>query len=348
MNLLKDQRELEPKSTDDIFEDSASLDNVFNDSDDEMFDDVPQQETEPIVEPVAEVEEPETNVGQGIVESESVEPEPVEPEAAPLEEVGFDSYGGSSEKKKSSLVKPLSIFAALIGIVVIAFAVIRPILNRSTLEDPVADSTETTQQEQVDQSQPQEQAPERLTQQQPAGAVKGVRVIGNMMSTLLGSIPSSSRLSTLFMDDGSFSIEVSGPRSDLEKYQNDLKRDLSSAKISHGAISGGKTLISGTFPMAANSSSASGVGKDKVLSDLTSLSGSTGVRVVEKSAKDLGAGGSAKSEIFLKVSGSVDQCQNVLKGFADKNWNVQISKVLLLPMNQQRANLVLRFLLLSN
>ena len=314
MNLLKDQRELEPQNIEDVFEDSASLDNVFSEPEDEQLEFVPQPKVEP-----------------------------VESGPRPVEEESFDGYGRGFDKKKRSLKIPLGIAAIFIVLVVVLVSFFRPKSGTPPTQDQLANNAEITQQDKSEQSQSEEQTPEQLNRQ-PVGTVKSAQVIGNIMSTLLSAIPSSSRLSTLFMDDGSFSIEVSGSQADLQKYQSDLKSSLASAKISHGAISGGKTLISGTFPLAENSTSGGSVQKDDVLAQLTSLAGSAGVQVLEKSTKDLRSGGSTKSEIFLKVSGSVDQCQNVLKDFADKNWNVQISKVLLLPMNQQKANLVLRFL----
>jgi hypothetical protein len=263
------------------------------------------------------------------------------------------SYAGSRPKKsktKSSKSPILLFIAAALVIVVVGYI---GFFKKSgdKLSDAIQTDNNPTQQ-----SSPSETIePPTLEQNQGQPTIvprtdKSAELLGNIMSTIVESIPGSSKLLTLFLDEGSFSIELAGQSSDLSKFQNGLKAGLpADAKVSGGSISGGKTLVSGSFPRGKGRSGNTLVEKEQALEQLSLICKSVGAQVLEKSAgQNVVTGNSSRAMIHFKVSGSVEQCQNVLAEFAQKDWNIQISKVILLPLNQQRANLVLRFLLANS
>ena len=310
MNLLKDQREneLQPGSVEEkIFQETPELDTILSDREG------PQNKST-----FSKIDEPLT------------------------------SYVGTRKGKKPRISIPVIAVAALLVAVVAYFGIFRNPGNGPSDTD-IADRSTTEQSSTLD---TQQSPPIKDGEDQTAATSstdKSVTLLGNIMSTIVGSLPSSSKLLTLFLDDGSFSIEVAGQSADLTKFQNDLKAGLpATAKVSSGSVTGGKTLVSGSFPRAEAKTGGSPIQKDQVLSQMTTISNSVGAQVLEKSAAgNVISGNVSKAMIHFKVSGTVNQCQNVLSEFSKKDWNVQISKVILLPLNQQRANLVLRFSLIN-
>lgn len=273
------------------------------------------------------------------------EPVPVIDETPPPEPEPFVPYKGKASKRNSGLTAAVLAFAILLlaAVVYFGYGAYRSLTGK---EPQLAEETAPPTQLETEQPvQQQEQPPQRPAQQQT-----GVAAIGNIMGTILGAIPSGSRLSTLFLDDASFSVEITGNATALRSFQNDLKSGLPpETRLSNGSVTGGKTLVSGTFPRVGGAAAGQVVSKEQIARELNALCSQIGARVLESNVgSDVVSGGKRKAMLHFKIDGSTEQCRQVLEGFSQKNWNVEISKVILLPLTPQRANLVLRFLVIGD
>ncbi|NIA29284.1 MAG: hypothetical protein GWP06_05125 [Actinobacteria bacterium] len=174
--------------------------------------------------------------------------------------------------------------------------------------------------------------------------------LGDIMYDITHAMPPGTRLNSMFLDDGVFSVEIEGSKQKLEKYQTDLKAQLpaSVSLNSSRAISAGKALISGTFPVVGAKGSTAASGRPAIQKALREMASKAGVKVLDLSiGRSLVLRETKKMPVYIKLSGNFLQFQNFYNNLIQKDWNMQVSKMIIMPAAGGRANLVLRFFLIN-
>lgn len=175
-------------------------------------------------------------------------------------------------------------------------------------------------------------------------------VLGDVMSAITNAMPPGTRLNSLFLDDGVFSVEIEGSNQNLEKFKANLKAQLpaSATLNSSRAISAGKVLVSGTFPVAGVCGANAAPPNPVVRKNLREIASKTGAKVLDLSiGRSLVLRGSKKAPVFVKLSGNYSQIQSFYNDLIQKDWNMQVSKIIIMPAAGGRANLVLRIFLVN-
>ncbi len=192
------------------------------------------------------------------------------------------------------------------------------------------------------------------TEEQPATTKPGtsdqLAGLGNVMSAITHAIPQGTRLNSLFLDDGVFSVEIEGSKQDLEKYQTELKAQLpgSATLNSSRSVSAGKALVSGTFPLVGATGTITAPTRQVVQKNLREMASKAGARILELSiGRSLVLRGTKKSPVYVKLSGDYSQFQSFYNDLIQNDWKMQVSKILIMSAAAGRANLVLRFFLIN-
>ncbi len=273
------------------------------------------------------------------------------PLTSPVMEDDTPSY--ERIKKRSGLP------AAIIGIVLLAvivlayFGIFRK-GNQSAPSGSLAEKAVTDSSALVHNADSSTAEQGQKTEEQPAtttiGSSEQLAGLGNVMSSITHAMPQGTRLNSLFLDDGVFSVEIEGSKQNLKKYQTNLKTQLpaSATLNSNRAISAGKALVSGTFPVVGATGANAAPARPVVLKNLREMAGKAGARVLDLSiGRSLVLRGTRKSPVFIKLSGDYSQFQSFYNDLIQKDWNMQFSKIIIVPAAGGRANLVLRFFLIN-
>jgi len=277
------------------------------------------------------------------------------PSNAPLTSPAVDDEIPSYERRKKRSGLP----AAVIGIVFLAAIVIvyfgffrkgkETPATGSIAEKVVADSSAVAHK--VDSSTTEHgQAKQGQAVSTSTATENSLAGLGDVMSGITHAMPPGTRLNSLFLDDGIFSVEIEGSKQDLEKYRTDLKAQLpaSVSLNSSRAISAGKVLISGTFPIVGAAGSIVPPTGPVVQKTLREMASKAGAKVLSLSiGRSLVLRETKRSPVFIKLSGNYSQFKSFYTSLIQKDWNMQVSKIIIMPAVGGRANLVLRFFLIN-
>ncbi|HNR68513.1 MAG TPA: hypothetical protein PKN04_08435 [bacterium] len=168
-----------------------------------------------------------------------------------------------------------------------------------------------------------------------------------LMSWFSEALPKDMRLTTLIMDETSFSAEISAAdRQALDAFYQRLQ-DRFPGKVTFSpttGTSGTRTLLSGLYdspvaPVSASASTAQGI-----LANLQSHASTTGVQIIDSGADSPRQRADQKTvtPLFVKVRGTNNGCLNFIRRIAQENGAVRVSKVILLSNTDQQSDLVLR------
>ncbi|MBD3378283.1 type 4a pilus biogenesis protein PilO [candidate division KSB1 bacterium] len=306
-------------------------------------------------------------------ESPIVDEMPSEPaaptfdETTPFEPVAAGHDIPSFEKRRKGSMAPLIvIFVLIVSIAAIAyFGFLRS--GDGPADTPIAEQTEPEQTEQealqpsnitessedaqTGQSQPQ-------TQQQPTGqeqrpsqvsAISGesdlARAAIQIRSAFAG-LSSNIKLATLIVDENSFSVEVTASsRNTLEAYYTSLKERLSgqlSMAPSPGTGAEARALITGMNKDSDDLASlVSSLSPQDLLSQLSEQARQAGLRVLESTQRSpIRQAGFVRTPVFIKLAGSRSQCEAFISQIATMGLGVRLSKIIYLTQNTDSANLV--------
>jgi len=288
---------------------------------------------------------------------------------------GGGEYDKDHKKGKSFLVSFLLIFAFL-GIIGAAvyygYFYEKPPKPAIVLENPPAETTIDTV---ATQQTPVVQTPVAQTENlEPASDTSKTAAISEPprevamgtttsvlmacaknLNVILESRPADVKIATLIMDETSFSAEViSDSRANAEAYHGRLKdqlRGIVSLSPSSGVSGQAHTLISGSLAMGGADQavgSLTQVTGATLRSKLSELSGQAGTKLAELGIGDrMRAEGVAKVPVFIRVTGSQEQCQEYLNQIAKAGYNFRVAKIIMMASNPQAASLVLRLELLQ-
>ncbi len=170
------------------------------------------------------------------------------------------------------------------------------------------------------------------------------RIIG----VLVNSLSPELKLSTLYLDENTFSAQMrTNSQADLEKLYSKFNGLPDNIKIdSTPTITNSQALISGTFTVPQSPVSETPVktfNRGTFESELTELLLKNNTRKIEFS---LGPNQSWKDKTralaFVKIEGSISNCQKFTGDFLSGGWDLNVSKIILIPSNEQSAVMVLR------
>ncbi|MBN1542422.1 hypothetical protein JW992_09775 [candidate division KSB1 bacterium] len=194
------------------------------------------------------------------------------------------------------------------------------------------------------------------TTDRPAEAVRPVKPSVGAESGALGrtarivdmvfsALHEDVRLSTLIMDEHSFSVEIAAKtRATLEAFYSKLN-DSFSGTLSFSPSNTGieaRALITGLFAEPAAGADVS-MSADQVLQNLRRHAASTNVQVIEAS---LGTtrrdAGRTITPLFFKIRGTRESCRTYLDQIVQENGRLRVAKIILMSTTGQQADLVLR------
>ena len=178
-------------------------------------------------------------------------------------------------------------------------------------------------------------APVLIEASMPEGAsplARGAAIMGG----ILAAKPAGLQVTTLILDQNSFSVEVSAEgRNAIESFVAALKSSVPgglTASPSSGYYSGTRALVRGSFP-ALNPATATSVdaqGMLQVKQDLNTLAQAAGLKVIEISQlKPIVHEGQRRSLLFVKVSGSEGQFAQYCLNLASRLPQMRLDKIIL-------------------
>jgi hypothetical protein len=177
-------------------------------------------------------------------------------------------------------------------------------------------------------------------------ALKGLNVLAATLSLFTNSLPPDITIGTLYMDESTFTVDITSSENVGSFYSMLTGKCPSSVTFSplHPAGVNERTLITGTINLTdqdfiQRTASSNG----NIENDIQSISTDVGVQIINLNIGQSRSFDNFKStEIFIKVDGSFLQCQAFFEGIAQKRWNLRVSKILFIPTTGHNANLVLR------
>ena len=170
-----------------------------------------------------------------------------------------------------------------------------------------------------------------------------VDIAPGIISVIHSVLSSTVKVNTIFFDEGSFSAELIASN---ETEAASVYRTMGAAlgdKItltSNEPRSGRSALIAGTFATAArgNATDISSIELEEKLRDMADEAGARVASVtISKSGQD--------QTVFLKLEGSIGNCQQFLQLLRQQNLAITVSKLLLFPAISGEYTFILRFYL---
>jgi len=171
------------------------------------------------------------------------------------------------------------------------------------------------------------------------------RIIGEIVNNLGPAL----KLTTLYMDENAFSAQITtNSQTDLEQLYSKLDNNLpDNVKFdSTPTISNSQAFISGTYTVPQRSEAgkpSKTFNRATLETELSELVSKTNTR---KNEFSLGPNqvwnDKIRALIFVKIEGSIANCQQFVNDFLHSGWDLHVSKIILMPSNDQRAVLVLR------
>jgi len=212
----------------------------------------------------------------------------------------------------------------------------------SSAEAPATESPAPVQAESV------QPAPARTLPAETGGGSPLARAAG-LLGGILAARPADLHVSTLILDQNSFSAEVSAQgRAVIENYANALKSSvpggLSSSPAS-GYYSGSRALVTGTFPSISSAAPpvVEAAELTRIKDDLQAAAREAGLKVIEVSqAKPILRSGESWTTVFSKVSGSESQFQAYCLNLAGRLPQMRLDKIILQTDKAQKTVGVLR------
>ncbi|HPG39160.1 MAG TPA: hypothetical protein PLP19_03655 [bacterium] len=221
-------------------------------------------------------------------------------------------------------------------------------------QTPGPDSTLST----ANQVQPQVSEPGQTTTPpvtpptQVVRTVPGTNVTAQIMNTLVNSIPIDMIISTLYLDENTFSMEVkANSQTGIDKVYTSLKSALpaNTSITSEPKIVGGNCIIAGTYSLpAAQPKPASAKANDAATlsAEISALITKNNTKKLELSIESARAwNNKMRAPVFIKVEGSVSNCQKLVNEILQSDRDYQVSKVILMPSSLQSSVLVIRVFL---
>lgn len=274
------------------------------------------------------------------------------PGAAP-EESFTESIDGAVEYKKPKFTAPFLITLAIVivGLVATYFLFFRPArdsgqytLTPTVPEAVVDDSTSGIK--------PGAEGGEETPEVSVGEAVpvpvrdRGANIkTSDVLTTFMKALPEGVHLGTLYLDERSFTAEVNAAnRAEIVAFQEQLQEQISKEIRLSGT--GVNALITGSFLATGNGSvvQPADIDRGALGPALSALAGEMGLDVVDlKIGEDKILGTTRAAEVFVKLKGSISDCQSYFEQIAQKGWNLKLSKMILMPSAGQEASIVLRF-----
>ncbi|MBN1560061.1 hypothetical protein JW998_07405 [candidate division KSB1 bacterium] len=196
----------------------------------------------------------------------------------------------------------------------------------------------------VDVSKEEKAADETKTEITPpikrAGDVSTLRIAADLMQKIQAAM-GNGQVTTLFIDDGSFSAEVdAGSLADAQKVYAAIKESLPATMTvaSSAPLNGTSALIAGTFAPQSVSSGSVLSGSD-VDTKLRALAQNANISI---SSLDITSQSNGQSFVFMKVEGALDNCRLFIDNLSQENF-VNVSKLIMMPASSGNFALVLRF-----
>ncbi len=170
-----------------------------------------------------------------------------------------------------------------------------------------------------------------------------------LLGGILAARPAELHVSTLILDQNSFSAEVSAQgRAVIENYASALKSSIPgglSSSPASGYYSGARALVTGTFPPISSSTQpvVEAAELTRIKDDLQAAAREAGLKVVEVSqAKPIQRNGESWTTVFSKVSGSESQFQVYCQNLAGRLPQMRLDKIILQTDKAQKTVGVLR------
>ncbi|MBN2411597.1 hypothetical protein JXQ31_07875 [candidate division KSB1 bacterium] len=170
------------------------------------------------------------------------------------------------------------------------------------------------------------------------------RIIGVLVNNLTPEL----KLSTLYLDENTFSAQMrTNSQGDLENLYSQFNSLPDNIKIdSTPTITNSQALISGTFSIPQRSASETPVksfNRGTFESELSELLLKNNTRKVEFSlGPNQSWNNKTRALAFIKIEGSISSCQQFVNDFLSSGWDLTVSKIILMPSNEQSAIMVLR------
>ena len=223
-----------------------------------------------------------------------------------------------------------------------------PAVESATAAEPVAESAPAGQAPDTGVPASSRPEPARL---QPAATGNGsplARAAG-LLGGILAARPDDLHVSTLILDQNSFSAEVSAQgRAVIENYANALKSSVPGGLTSSpasGYYSGARALVTGTFPSISPPAqpAVDAAGLTQIKEELRATASEAGLKVIEVSqAKPIQRSGESWTTIFAKVSGSESQFEAYCLSLAGRLPQMRLDKIILQTDKAQKTVGVLR------
>jgi len=189
----------------------------------------------------------------------------------------------------------------------------------------------------------------------PAQVVRitpGTNVTAQIMNTLVNSIPVDISISTLYLDENTFSMEVkTNSQAGIDKVYATLKSALpvNASITSEPKIVDGNSIIAGTYTLPTAQPKPASVKAN----DAATLNAEISALITKNNTKNLELSiesartwnNKMRAPVFIKVEGSVSNCQKFFNEVLQSDRDYQVSKVILMPSSQQSSVLVIRVFL---
>ena len=267
------------------------------------------------------------------------------------------------KKPKKSVLVPFAIsFAVLLTIIIVSYGAFK-YLNRekpvATMEPPAQQTPQPQQQTPAKPAEtPATTTPAQQQQTQPAqpsapmgSAQSAVARTADNMNKVLTALSGNVRLNTLIMDVYSFSVEVSAPSSsEIQAFVSSLKSQIPARITTSSPAGGRKALVSGMFssPVSRPSPPGQQMSRAQIRREITRAATTTGVSISDLSVGDFRTVGNIrKAPIFVKVKGSISNCQRFFNELARLGDSLGLSKIIMMAPDGNQANFVLRLELLQ-
>ena len=170
-----------------------------------------------------------------------------------------------------------------------------------------------------------------------------IQIAPEIMNSIAGILGPEVRLNALFFDEGSFSAEINAPgTAEATTIYNSLSNSLSSdiTLTSSPPRTGQNALLAGVFVSNPNSGAGaiSSVELEQKLRDIAEES----LAIVASVNISSSAQGQT---VFLKLDGTFDDSRQFLQRLSQLNLGITVSKLLLMPGQNNDYSFVLRFYL---
>jgi hypothetical protein len=170
----------------------------------------------------------------------------------------------------------------------------------------------------------------------------------NAVDKIVTLIPPSVSLSTLVMDESSFSLEVSSDSRDaMERFYADLKLQMPCELVfapTTGKYQGVRSLMTGSLSArSADGAAVSDLSATDLCNELRKMAKTAGLAILEITPlKHVGKTPDRRTPIFIKTRGAMTEFASFNRLLVEKNWNLQPAKLILMTTKSKAMTFVLR------